>query len=58
VTCEEAATVLESETTKWQPDVDHGEARLNVLRFSARGRVVFAVEVEVVEDRLRIISAR
>ena len=54
----EAATVLESELTEWQPDLEHGEPRLNALGYSARGRVLFVVVAEVIGDRLRIISAR
>lgn len=43
---------------RWEPDWAKGEMRFDVLGISDRGRLLFVVTIEVVDDQLHIISAR
>jgi uncharacterized DUF497 family protein len=58
VTFEEAETVFSDPLAMWLADLEHGEARLNVIGISERGRHLFVVTIELEEDEFRIISAR
>jgi uncharacterized protein len=58
ITFEEAATVFSDPVFKLQDASRNDEGREAAIGFSARGRLLMVVHVEVGADNIRIISAR
>lgn len=59
VSFEEAVTAVEHPDARAVPDLSNAdEQRLNVTGWSERARLLFVVCIEIVEDHVRIISAR
>jgi len=58
VTFEEAVSVFEDSDALHESDTARGEFRVNVTGWSARGRMLFVVAIDVTGDVVRIISAR
>lgn len=58
VSFDEAVTVFDDPNIVMRDDTARGEARLDVLGWSAHARLLYVVCVEVTDNIVRIISAR
>lgn len=58
ITFEEAATVFSDPIFKLQDASRNDEGREAAIGFSARGRLLMVVHIEIQGDNIRIISAR
>ena len=54
----DAVIALEDENALTIEDIDHGELRFQTLGMGPTFKILFVVHCELVEDRIRIISAR